>query len=97
MKQISIKEDNMGNSEEMDVLNKFCMACDNFSSILKTIHLFDQFIDAGFLSIPEEDVEDVRNSIRAPLAIMLSCFQSDIEKFQNEMNEECEFYRNRAN
>jgi hypothetical protein len=97
MKQISIKEDNMGNSEEMDVLNKFCMACDNFSSILKTIHLFDQFIDAGFLSIPEEDVEDVRNSIRAPLAIMLSCFQSDIEKFQNEMKEECNSYRSRAN
>lgn len=87
----------MGNSEEMDVLDKFFIACDNFSSILKTIHLFDQFIDAGFLSIPEEDVEDVRNSIRAPLAIMLRCFQSDIEKFQNEMKEECDFHRHRAN
>ncbi len=87
----------MGNSEEIDVLDKFFIACDNFSSILKTINLFDQFIDAGFLNIPEEEVENVRHNVRAPLAIMLSCFQRDIEEFQNEMKEECNSYRSRAN
>ncbi len=87
----------MGNSEEMNVLEKFFVACDNFSSILRTMHLFDQFMDAGFLSTPEEDVEHVRNNVRTPLAIMLSCFQSDIEKFQNEMKDERESFKSKAN
>lgn len=78
----------MSNIKNDDVLNKLCVAYDNFSSVLKTINLFDSFIDAGILSIPEENVEDVRNSVKAPLAIMLSYFQNDIEELQNAMNNE---------
>jgi hypothetical protein len=83
----------MSNSEKIDVWDKLGAACDNFSSTLKTIHLFDQFVDDGVLSIPEEEVEDVRNRVKAPLAIMLSCFQNDIEELQTEINKEADSFR----
>jgi hypothetical protein len=84
----------MNNSQNDSLTDKLGTACDNFSSTLRTIHLFDQFIDAGILDIPEEDVEDIRNSVKTPLTIMLSCFQSDIEEFQNELKAKCESFRN---
>ncbi len=87
----------MSNSEEIDVLARFCAACDDFSSTLKTINRFDHFIDAGILSIPEEKVEEVRNNVKAPLAMMLTIIQGAIEEFQNEMDDECKAFRSRAN
>ena len=78
----------MGHPKEMGSLDKFGTACDNFSSILKTIHLFDQFMDSADHNIPLEKIEDVRNNVKAPLAVMLSYIQSDIEDLQNEMNKE---------
>jgi hypothetical protein len=57
------------------------------------MHLFDQFLDAGVLSIPEDEVEDVRNNVKIPLTIMLSCFQNDIEELQTELKDKCDSFR----
>ena len=77
----------MSNSKNCSVTDKLGAACDKFSSTLKTIHLFDQFIEAGILNIPEDEIEGVRNNVKTPLTIMLSCFQNDIDEIQNELKE----------
>jgi len=87
----------MSNSKNISVTDKLGVACDSFSSVLKTIHLFDHFLDAGILGIPEEDVEDARMSVKTALTIMLSCFQNDIEELQTELKDKCDSFRNPEN
>lgn len=82
----------MKTSEKNSAVDNLSSVCDSFSSVVKTIHLFDQFIDSGILKIPSEEVEEVRNNVKVPLTMMLSCLQENIEELQNELKEKCNTY-----
>lgn len=78
----------MTQSNEMDTLDTLGEACNNFSSILRTIRLFDAYMDSSDHSIPPEEIEDKRNAVKAPLAILLTYMQGGIENTLEDLYEE---------